>query len=397
MLLFTIISTIWDKLALIGRPEVWILGFTSVFLFSCVWKIEPWWTVYCRLKLFARNAVLGVEKLISEQKFSTAEADFSTAKVHHEEEEVEGKSWSVRKGAVAVFALQGRRKKMEDRFSILIENEHTGTTICGIFDGHGGEFAADFVEKTLFKSIMVRILKSALAVVEEDYKEILRDSILNLDEQLLSIASTMTGPTGGTTCLVSLIHDKRLFVANVGDSRSVICDKNGEAVALTEDHKPQQLNERRRIKEAGGFISFHGVWRVGGVLATSRALGDFVLKEKNLIIADPDVEEFNLAELSPRFLIMATDGLWDCISNQEAVDFLKDKIEDPLFGAKALVQLVYKQGAIDNITVLVVNFEEMKFASATSADVEANDISTNSQQMNAYSTQDQDFKSHRSK
>ena len=54
-------------------------------------------------------------------------------------------------------------------------------------------------------------------------------------------------------------------------------------------------------------------------------------------------------------------------------------------------------GAIDNITVLVVNFEEMKFASATSADVEANDISTNSQQMNAYSTQDQDFKSHRSK
>ena len=45
-----------------------------------------------------------------------------------------------------------------------------------------------------------------------------------------------------------------------------------------------------------------------------------------------------------RFLIMATDGLWDCISNQEAVDFLKDKIEDPLFGAKALVQLVYKQG-----------------------------------------------------
>ena len=52
------------------------------------------------------------------------------------------------------------------------------------------------MEKTLFKSIMVRILKSALANVEEDFKEILRDSILNLDEQLLSIASTMSGPTG---------------------------------------------------------------------------------------------------------------------------------------------------------------------------------------------------------
>lgn len=286
---------------------------------------------------------------------------------------------------------------MEDRFSILIENEHTGTTICGIFDGHGGEFAADFVEKTLFKSIMVRILKSALANVEEDYKEILRDSILNLDEQLLSIASTMTGPTGGTTCLVSLIHDNRLFVANVGDSRSVICDWNGEAVALTDDHKPQQLNERRRIKEAGGFISFHGVWRVGGVLATSRALGDFVLKEKNLIIADPDVDEFNLAELCPKFLIMATDGLWDCISNQDAVDFLKDKTEDPLYGAKALVQLVYKQGAIDNITVLVVNFEDMKFGSATSASVQTNQDLQNNLDTNGESQQNQNFKSQKLK
>jgi len=368
MALYALLSSLGKQLVLIGRPEVWILGFTSVFLFSCVWRLEPWWTVYCRLKYFASNAVIGVEKLIADNKISTAEADFSSAKVAHEEEQNEGKSWCVRKGNVGVYALQGRRKKMEDRFSIMIENEHTGTTLCGIFDGHGGEFAADFVEKTLFKSIMVRILKSALANVEEDFKEILRDSILNLDEQLLSIASTMTGPTGGTTCLVSLIHDSRLFVANVGDSRSVICDKNGEAVALTDDHKPQQANERRRIKEAGGFISFHGVWRVGGVLATSRALGDFILKEKNLIIADPDVEEYNLAEMSPKFLIMATDGLWDCISNQDAVDFVKDSVFDPLQSAKSLVQLVYRQGAIDNITVLIVNLQEMKFGSATTAD-----------------------------
>lgn len=369
MSILTVLSSIGDQFVLVGRPEAWIIAFTSLFLFSCVWRLEPWWTVYCRLRHFAANAVVGIQKLIADNQVSTSEADLSSAKVTVDVEEADGKSWSVRKGCVAVFALQGRRKKMEDRFSILIENEHTGTTICGIFDGHGGEFAADFVEKTLFKSIMVRILKSALANVEEDFKEILRDSILNLDEQLLSIASTMSGPTGGTTCLVSLIHDSRLFVANVGDSRSVICDKNGEAVALTDDHKPQQLNERRRIKEAGGFISFHGVWRVGGVLATSRALGDFVLKEKNLIVADPDVEEFNLAELKPRFLIMATDGLWDCISNQDAVDFVKDKTSDPLLAAKGLVQLVYKQGAIDNITVLIINLEDMSIGSAKSADV----------------------------
>ena len=50
---------------------------------SCVWRLEPWWTVYCRLKYFASNAVIGVEKLIADNKISTAEADFSSAKGNH--------------------------------------------------------------------------------------------------------------------------------------------------------------------------------------------------------------------------------------------------------------------------------------------------------------------------
>jgi len=87
-----VLASLGKQLALIGRPEVWILGFTSIFLFSCVWRLEPWWTVYCRLKHFASNAVLGVEKLIADNQISTAEADFSSARVIHAEEEDEGKS-----------------------------------------------------------------------------------------------------------------------------------------------------------------------------------------------------------------------------------------------------------------------------------------------------------------
>jgi len=88
-------------------------------------------------------------------------------------------------------------------------------------------------------------------------------------------------------------------VANVGDSRGILCDAKGTVIPLSFDHKPQQvskfstnnlstggsshliaqqLKERKRIQEAGGFISFNGVWRVAGILATSRALGDFPLK-----------------------------------------------------------------------------------------------------------------------
>lgn len=87
-----------------------------------------------------------------------------------------------------------------------------------------------------------------------------------------------------------------MVVANVGDSRGVMCDSRGNAIPLSFDHKPQQVRERKRIHEAGGFIAYKGVWRVAGILATSRALGDYPLKEGNLVIADPDILTFNLAD-----------------------------------------------------------------------------------------------------
>lgn len=65
-------------------------------------------------------------------------------------------------------------------------------------------------------------------------------------------------------------------MANVGDSRGVMCDLKMNAIPLSFDHKPNQSREKNRIKEAGGFIAFHGVWRVAGILATSRALGRFL-------------------------------------------------------------------------------------------------------------------------
>lgn len=118
-----------------------------------------------------------------------------------------------------------------------------------------------------------------------------------------------------------------------------------------------QLKERRRIKQAGGFITFNGVWRVVGVLATSRALGDYPLKEKNFLIAEPDVYTFDLKELQPQFIILATDGLWDCFTNEEAVSYIQERLSEPHFGAKSIVLQAYYRGSLDNITVMVVNFK----------------------------------------
>lgn len=119
-----------------------------------------------------------------------------------------------------------------------------------------------------------------------------------------------------------------------------------------------QVREHKRIKDAGGFIGFNGVWRVAGILATSRALGDYPLKDKNLITAEPDILTFNLNKYQPQFLILASDGLWDCFSNKEAVEYIKERLDEPHFGAKSIILQAYYKGSLDNITVMVVKFNK---------------------------------------
>ena len=126
--------------------------------------------------------------------------------------------------------------------------------------------------------------------------------------------------------------------------------------SIIEMRKLLQMREKKRIQEAGGFIAFNGVWRVAGILATSRALGDYPLKDRNLVIADPDILTFDLSDHKPQFLMFASDGLWDMFSNEEAVAYVRERLAaDPSFGAKSITLQAYYKGSLDNITVLVIN------------------------------------------
>ena len=127
------------------------------------------------------------------------------------------------------------------------------------------------------------------------------------------------------------------------------------------------MKEHKRIKEAGGFIKFTGVWRVAGILATSRAMGDYPLKDTNLVIAEPDILTFDLNDVKPKFMILASDGLWDTFSNEEAVGLTKEfLIRAKRKGvsniahevAKELVNESYRRGSVDNITVILVIFDD---------------------------------------
>jgi protein phosphatase 1L len=143
----------------------------------------------------------------------------------------------------------------------------------------------------------------------------------------------------------------RLLVANVGDSRAVIC-RGGEAFALSSDHKPNRADERQRIEDAGGVVMWAGTWRVGGVLAVSRAFGDRLLKR--YVVAEPEIQE-DVIQKGVDFLILASDGLWDVVTNQEAVSMVKS-IENTEEAANKLTEEAYRRGSADNITCVIVRF-----------------------------------------
>nr|KAF6478358.1 protein phosphatase, Mg2+/Mn2+ dependent 1L [Molossus molossus] len=163
------------------------------------------------------------------------------------------KTWEFKSHNVAVYSIQGRRDHMEDRFEVLTDLANkTHPSIFGIFDGHGGETAAEYV-----KSRLPEALKQHLQDYEKDkensvlsYQTILEQQILSIDREMLE-KLTVSYDEAGTTCLIALLSDKDLTVANVGDSRGVLCDKDGNAIPLSHDHKPYQLKERKRIKRAG--------------------------------------------------------------------------------------------------------------------------------------------------
>lgn len=166
------------------------------------------------------------------------------------------KSWQWTSKNVGVYAIQGRRPRMEDRFSVVADEDDSTLdySLYGVFDGHGGESAAEFVEKTLFKNFVARLkteqlrnnnrVASGSPIEQWDYAQILSEEILTIDKQLLKITKA-ANDLAGTTALVALIHHEKLIVANVGDSRGVICDGRGMAIPLSFDHKPHQVYRKR--------------------------------------------------------------------------------------------------------------------------------------------------------
>ncbi|WOK99891.1 putative protein phosphatase 2C 59 [Canna indica] len=239
----------------------------------------------------------------------------------------------------------GKRASMEDFYETRIDGVNGEIVgLFGVFDGHGGARAAEYVKKHLFRNLIEH------PKFISDTKSAIADAYNHTDSEFLKSETTQNRDAGSTASTAILVGD-RLLVANVGDSRVVIC-RGGKAFAVSRDHKPDQTDERQRIEDAGGFVMWAGTWRVGGVLAVSRAFGDRLLKQ--FVVADPEIQE-ELVDRSLEFLILASDGLWDVVTNEEAVT-MTQPIEDPEQAASKLLQEAYQRGSADNITCVVVRF-----------------------------------------
>lgn len=188
----------------------------------------------------------------------------------------------------------------------------------------------------------------------------LREAFLRTDADL---AGTEVGEVVGTTAVTAVMSEGELFIGHCGDSRAVLCRK-GQAVPLTNDHKPGRPDEMARVSALGGKIVYKaGSHRVMGLLAMSRALGDHFLRP--YVIAEPEVLCLQRCP-EDELLILATDGLWDVFSCQEAATLaLRSTVRARQrgasssaacrVGASVLVRGAIERGSRDNITVAVID------------------------------------------
>lgn len=267
--------------------------------------------------------------------------------------------------AVAHEEMNSRRRNtMEDVHRILpqLHESLPQYSLLGIYDGHGGRQIVDFLENALEERIAKEINHPDDATIAE---RVTRSFLItDMESRKLNIT------TSGATAVVALLHtnpdtqQRSILAANVGDSRAVLATKIRPASAIedsesgyfglrmTVDHRADDPTEVKRINEAGGFVARN---RVLGILAVARSFGDHGMKD--FVIAVPHILEMELeARDTHPLLILACDGVWDVLSDQESVDLLMPRYlaEGPFAdAAQILVDASLEKGTSDNVTAIV--------------------------------------------
>lgn len=271
---------------------------------------------------------------------------------------------SIRSGSHTDIGPRGANEDEHIRIDDL--SAHLGThhqwplpsSFYAVFDGHGGCDAAAYIKNNAMRFFFEDFDLPQTSEIDEAFMEELessyRRSFLQADQALADECSI--DASCGTTAITALILGRHLLIANAGDCRAVLCRK-GVAVQMSQDHRPSYLPERKRIEDLGGFIEYG---YLNGELAVTRALGDWYMKlpdgSASPLTAEPELQHILLTE-DDEFLIIGCDGIWDVISNQDAVSLVRRELrqhDDPEQCARELVNQALRRDTSDNLTAIVV-------------------------------------------
>ncbi|KAJ0770885.1 putative protein-serine/threonine phosphatase [Helianthus annuus] len=244
-------------------------------------------------------------------------------------------------------------------------------TFVGVYDGHGGPETSRYVNDHLFqnlkrfateqKSMSMDVIRKAFHATEEGFLSIVAKH-WTVKPQLAAV---------GTCCLVGVICDGMLYIANAGDSRAVLgrtVKATGEVIGiqLSVEHNASIESVRQELHSLHPddpqiVVLKHNVWRVKGLIQISRSIGDVYLKKaefnreplyakfrlrdpirRPILTADPSI---SMHEIQPtdQFIIFASDGLWEHLSNQEAVDIVQNHPRKGI--ARRLVKTALQEAA----------------------------------------------------
>jgi serine/threonine protein phosphatase PrpC len=283
--------------------------------------------------------------------------------------------------------IQGRRPTIEDFHAIhLLPNQQ----FYGIFDGHSGNFASKYTASFLYDEISTRLRNLTadhdLVDQETEVERIVSDAFVAVHEKFLT-AVNRSSPAfmdqSGTTATALLVTNSSVVVMSLGDSRAVMSMRivspdgtlNLVSKQLTKDHVASDQEEKELVESRGGrVIHINGLDRVMGSLVVTRSIGDAelspYLSRIPYVVSMTKQEVLNeCGHMDLCFFILASDGLWDTVSNQEAIDMVEMVVTESMVvsnssswhesdalqqAAETLTHEAYVRGSTDNIGVCIV-------------------------------------------
>jgi len=270
-----------------------------------------------------------------------------------------------------VCSMQGWRVDMEDAHISVgsLTDRLKNFSLFAVFDGHAGKKVAEDTASEFTKFLADTSPFNDEKFTDTNYDEQkiragIREAFRKWDKELkLRTTQQPSRDRSGSTATGVLITKKHFFFFNAGDSRTILVS-DSKVTFSTEDHKPTNEAEKKRIEDAGGRVM---IQRINGSLAVSRALGDFEYKNRDdlddlhqLVSPDPDVtcKERNLD--SDNFIVVACDGIYDVMNNEEIAEFCQDRIEsspDEDTVPETLLHLCLNKGSRDNMSAIIIGLD----------------------------------------